>query len=106
MRTFKDWVKSDREIFFNLDEFGEVHIIDGDATTCIFESDVYEDMDERSSRYGGVYNKLLTLFVKAEDLVQRPQISEYMEIDGERYEVVNVDDTSKLYEISLQRYDY
>lgn len=107
MSLFKDFVISDLDTFLNLEEFAYDHIIDDKKIKCVLDSDIFQERrasgDEK--RAGGVYEDVISLFVKMEDIT-KPKISDRMMVDGEFYTVKNVIETDGLFEIQLLKNDY
>lgn len=55
MANFKDFVKRDLETFINLDEFAEIHHIDGMPVKSIIDSDVLQIYSNvKAEQYDGV----------------------------------------------------
>lgn len=86
MANFKDFVKYDLDTFINLEEFAEVHHIDGKPVKSMIDSDVlqiYSNM--KAEQYDGVYRSVLALYVKEYDLGYRPVRDQHLDIDGSIY---------------------
>lgn len=106
MTNFKDFLDEDVDVFINLDEFADIHTIDGIELKCVIDTDIYDERGNASNdRLGGVFNDMISVFVY-KDLIERPNIDELMEIDDEYYKVVGVKSSERLYEIKLSRNTY
>ena len=107
MSAFKDFLKSDLDIFINLDEFADYHKINDKEIKCIMDSDIFDERSTTKSdaRSGGVYEDSISLFVKMED-IEKQSISEILTVDGEDYKVIKVTESEKLFEIQLMLNTY
>ena len=87
MSRFKDAVKADvKSVFLNLDEFADMHDINGASIRCVV------DVDEAASQFVGVFNNTVTVYVAAGDMTP-PVEGEIFRLDGSLHEVrrVNVE---------------
>jgi hypothetical protein len=107
MSAFQDCLGADLGTFLNPDEFGKVHDVDGQHVTCIFDSDIYEDLKYSAQRelFGGIYVSTKVLFVKAADLPDRPVKGQHIRIDGELYLVTECAENAGMLEIILEAND-
>ena len=86
MTNFKDFVKHDLDTFINLEEFAEVHHIDGKPVKSMIDSDVLQIYSNvKAGQYDGVYRSVLALYVKEDDLGYRPVRDQHLDIDGSIY---------------------
>lgn len=86
MTNFKDFVKHDLDTFINLEEFAEVHHIDGKPVKSMIDSDVLQIYSNvKTEQYDGVYRSILALYVKEDDLGYRPVRDQHLDIDGSIY---------------------
>ena len=86
MTNFKDFVKHDLDTFINLEEFAEVHHIDGKPVKSMIDSDVLQIYSNvKAEQYDGVYRSILALYVKEDDLGYRPVRDQHLNIDGAIY---------------------
>lgn len=79
--SLKDIIKADiDDVFLNLEDFGEEHVIDGRMITWV------EDSDELKARQGSndlsVTESSLLFFAKNSDLPKQKAIGEKLIIDG------------------------
>ena len=107
MKTFKDYAQDfDLDIFINLDEFADDHLINGNLLKCVIDNDVFDERSTLSGdRSGGVFKDMISIFIKKED-IEKPLIDEMITVDDEDYRVVEVKENMRMYEIELTRYDY
>lgn len=102
MMRFKDCLKSDIATFFNLDEFAEMHEIDGYKVPAVIDSDILKIRSQnRSERYEGVFKGEIAVYVKTEDLPFRPVYGQDLRLDGKLYFVVECSEDMGVLEITL-----
>lgn len=102
MPKLRDYLASDLATFLNLDEFAEMHDIDGLQVAAVVDSDVLKiRSDRKSERYDGVYAAELAVYVKAADLPNRPVYGQHMRLDGKLYLVVECTEAEGILEIVL-----
>lgn len=109
---FKDCAAHDIEaVFFCLDEFAEVHNIDGADMPVVMEADTVAD---RASHWEagakqnfdtGLYNAHLTLYVKARDYGKRPKVGKVLNFDNglTQYRVLNWREDAGVYLMTVER---
>lgn len=86
MKTFKDFLNEDLNVFFNLGEFAEMHNIDGEEMPAIVDSELTQILSNRKEeRFDGVYSAEIALFVKVEDMPEKPVYGQQMRVDDELY---------------------
>lgn len=107
--NFKDVLKEDvYNVFINLDEFGEEHIINGKMAIVVIDDDLSDDTvninlaGEATRGNSGLYNNQKILYISTEDLPGKPKVNSYMEIDGKRHIVTASSIQSGLYKITLE----
>lgn len=106
--TFKEQIAKDNQnVFLNLDEFGELHLVNGKKMLVLV--DTLEQID-REKRYqfkhslyaDGVYLKELLIYVKDSDFGKLPKIGSKVEFDRSTYTVSDAIDEDGIYSISLE----
>jgi len=86
MAGLKDFIKQDLDTFINMNEFAEIHNIDGVPVKSIIDSDVLQIYSNvKAEQYDGVYRSVLALYVKEDDLGYRPVRDQHLNIDGAIY---------------------
>ena len=83
MSSFKDMVQADRGIFLNIDEFGELHKVEGNDITVVIDDNTLRE--RQSGAEVGVAESSLLLFAYAEDLPARRSSGESINVDGREY---------------------
>lgn len=84
--SFKDMVQQDRGIFLNIDEFGEVHRVEGQNITVVIDDNTLRE--RQGGAEVGVAESSLLLFAYVEDLPPRREAGESINVDGREY-IVN-----------------
>ena len=106
--TFKEQIASDAQnIFLNLDEFADYHVINKKRMPVIFDSN---EMIDREKRYqykrslyaDGVYLKELLIYVRAEDFGDLPPVGRTLIMDGKTYTISDAVDEYGVYSLSLE----
>lgn len=104
MPNFKDFVQDDLTVFFNPDEFGEIHNIDGNDVLVVIDADTLrEKVVNGASMYpthSGVMLSEFMMFVKVDD-IQKPDVGQYITVDGDEYMVTDVTEAAGVYQITL-----
>lgn len=100
MSSFKDYLAKDADIFFNSNEFGEWHNIDGADKLIIIDQDLLE---HRKIKYAeGTYSGDLLFYIKKSDLDERPLEDSVMRYDDEPMKVSKVQEDIDTYIITLE----
>jgi len=111
-KTFKDFAAEDvDEVFFCLDEFAETHNIDGKDMPAVIETDQLKDHSahwEAGAKQNfdtGLYDAVLTLYVKAEDYGAKPKIKKKLILDKDpkMFQVLDVTEESGVYRMQIGR---
>lgn len=106
--TFKEQVAWDNSnIFMNLDEFSDIHIVNGKEMIVQIDNN---EMINREKRYrykrnlyaDGVYVKELLIYVRAEDFGKLPAVGRTLTFDGKSYTVSDAVDEEGIYSLSLE----
>ncbi len=85
MSSFKDMVASDRDIFLNIDEFGEFHKVEGVRIKAVIDD--YALIESKSGARLGIAASALILYAKSGDLPEERAAGESLSIDGKEYTV-------------------
>lgn len=92
-----------KNIFLNPEEFGEIHMVDGDEITIIIdENELIEREKKVQTMAEGLHNKQLLIFVSEKDFGPEPLINRCLELDGEYYTITDVSSEMGIYAISLE----
>lgn len=104
MSLFKDIVQADRKrVFLNLDEFGDVHTIDGKEMTVIVDNN---EMLEREKRYkvhdDGLFVRQFLIYVSGEDFGPLPAVGRLLKLDKKPFRITDAINEDGIYSISLE----
>ncbi len=106
--TFKEQIAHDNKvIFMNLNEFSEIHTVNGKEMAVLIDSN---EMIDREKRYqykrslyaDGVYMKELLIYVKAEDFGKLPAVGRILTLDGKTYTISDAIDEDGIYSLCLE----
>lgn len=84
MSFFKDLVAADRDIFINIDEFGDEHDIDGNVIKVVLEDEQIKEIDDTEA----LSESAVVMFAKTEELGDRKMRGETLYIDDVGYTVL------------------
>lgn len=87
MKTFKEQVSADLEVFINLDHFGEIHTIEGQKVKVVLDDDKL--VERQGGAELGVAEADLLLFAHAADLPSKKAPGSALNIDGREYIVTD-----------------
>lgn len=108
MSGFKEQIaKDNKNIFMNLDEFSETHVINGKEMSVLIDNN---EMVNRETRYkwqrglygDGVYVKELLIYVRAEEFGALPAIGRTLTFDKKTYLVSDAINEDGIYSLSLE----
>lgn len=99
MSAFQDLVKKDLDIFFNPDEFGEEHNIDGKTVVCVVDDQTYRD--RKNGAEFAIAQSTVFLFAKSKDLPTRREPGEELRLDGVPYTIETWDEDMGVSSVSL-----
>lgn len=106
--TFKEQIAKDvNNVFMNLDEFSDVHNVNGKDMPCQIDNNELVDREKRyqykRSLYAdGVYLKEVLIYVKAEDFGKLPAVGRSVTLDGKAYIVSDAIDEQGIYSLYLE----
>lgn len=106
--TFKEQIAQDnRTIFLNLDEFADIHTINGVEMAVQIDGN---ELIEREKRYSsrndlhtdGVYLKELLIYVRAEDFGPLPAVGRVIQFDKKTYVITDAINEGGIYSLALE----
>lgn len=102
--TFKESVQRDiDEVFFNVDEFSDLHTIDGVQMPAMIDDMENIEREKRmKSKMDGIYARQVLLYVKASAFGGLPSQGRLMTLDGRKYTVVDATDEGGVYTLTLE----
>jgi hypothetical protein len=100
--TFKEQMAADMAVFFNVDEFADIHDINGYQVSAIIEKAGTKAFSNRQSeQYDGFYAGEVTVYVKAAALPVAPVRGQTLKLDGKLYYVVECVDEAGMLVIQM-----
>lgn len=92
MRVFKEQMEKDFDaVFFNRDEFAELHSIDGKEIPVVVDNDTLLALKlGANADSDGIFEDAKMFFVRKKDLAYEPVIGQLMDFDGETYPIGNI----------------
>ena len=106
--TFKEQIAHDNSaVFMSLDEFSELHTVNGKKMVVQIDSNEMIDREKRfrhkrSPYADGVYIKELLIYVKAEDFGKLPAIGRILTLDGKTYTISDAINEEGIYSLCLE----
>ena len=106
--TFKDQIRRDNHmIFMNLDEFSDIHVVNGKKMAVQVDNNEMIDREKRyqykrSLNADGVYLKELLIYVKAEEFGKLPAVGRILVFDGKSYTISDAVDEDGIYSLCLE----
>ena len=102
MGNFKDQMAADMAVIFNLDEFAQMHDINGQQVNCIVDIDSFKVRPGgEQQQYDGIFYAVKKLFVKVADLPKRPRQGKKFSLDDEPYVVIDCAEQDGVFEITI-----
>lgn len=95
---------ADGRVFFNADEFGDWHIVNGARVLCLHGSPSYKPKTVGRIK-GGIHTGSSFIFIRVREFARCPKPNEPIEIDGVRYDITSVEDDCGVYVIEYGRFD-
>mgnify|MGYP001105854398 CR=1 FL=1 len=92
MISFEEQIEKDfDDTFFNLDEFAELHMIDGKKIPVVKDSETLMQLNlGKTAHSDGIFTDSIVLFVQKKHMEYEPVIGQIMEFDGVTYPIDNV----------------
>ncbi len=92
MRSFKEQLEKDfDDTFFNLDEFAELHTIDGKEIPVVVDNEILIELNMgKTVNSDGIFTDSIIIFVQRKYLDYEPVIGQVIDYDGVTYLVDNV----------------
>lgn len=104
---FKEMIEEDiHEVFLDLDEFADIHDVDGREIPAIIDDTASKQRNWKASDNvidDGVFRKIRKLYVAKQDFGERPSAgARIFHLDGKPYLVRSVDEDDGVYQICLE----
>lgn len=102
---FKEMLFEDiKNIFLNVEEFGEIHTINQkEMLVVIDEMELTERSKKQieSGRIDGIYKRQILLYVARKDFGKMPAIGSNLNVDSSKWRVADVSNEGGVYSITL-----
>jgi len=102
---FQDQLVADlNKVFLNLNEFAEMHNINGIEVSCIIDTDSTQPLRAGIAKYDGTFKETIMLFISESNLPNEPKpaYNQRIIVDKHNYRIMHVDLNNSLYEILLE----
>jgi len=105
MEDFKKMIEEDiKEVFLDLEMFGEKHLVAGKECTIILDDMEKLRRNELYQDDKAVHKKQLFFYIAAEDLKKPPEIGRIIDIDGRDYAVTHMEVEDGIYAVTAEEY--
>lgn len=103
--SFKDQIKQDlSDIFLNLDEFGDLHRIEGKEVPVVIDSDIMAKLSKiGDNRIHGMDEADMVIMGKASDLPENLDPGRLLNLDGREVIVVTTTSEMGLVQIAVRQ---
>ena len=104
MSLFKEQLAKDAQaVFFNPNELGELHTIEGRQMVIVIDNDELRERQANSTNPDdGIHDAEILFYVKREDFQQRPAVDSWLSLDGKPYRVASALEDVVSYTIALK----
>lgn len=106
MSLFKEIVKRDiKQTFMNLDEFGELHKLNGKERLIIIDENELTEREKRTRTVDareGMHVKQLLFYIAAVDFGPLPSPGKILDLDGKKYVIMDAENEDGVYSISME----
>ena len=103
MSAFKDIIAADvHRTFLNIDEFSDLHTINGKEMPCQVDSNEQIEREKRFNQHmDGVYLNQKLIYVASSDYGALPKQGSLITMDGRKYLVADAIEEDGVYSITL-----
>lgn len=103
--SFKDQIKQDlSDVFLNLDEFADLHRIEGKEVPVVIDSDMLEKLSKiGDNRIHGMDEADMVIMGKASDLPEKLDPGRLLNLDGREVIVVTTTSEMGLVQIAVRQ---
>ncbi len=105
MISFKEQVKADLDVFVSMEEFAEIHNINGEDVACVLQGLTTKEQITQANNtpaYDGISGISRVLHIKSADLAEPVIQGNVMEVDGEMFRIGEVVEDMGLTTINLE----
>lgn len=107
MSYFKDLVTKDLDIFFNPDEFGEVHKLDGQEMIVVITTDSHGSaslVSDKDLSQSGIHGADFYLYVKKKDCPIKFSAGKILNLDGKETQILKVAEETEVLILTLKQF--
>lgn len=107
MSSFKDYLAKDIQVFLNLDEFADLHKLEGKLMPVVVDESGFKEFSgtlQMENTMEGIFQSTLTIYVSASDY-KKPDVGARIDFDDKYYDVVGVSELGGLLKIDLASYE-
>lgn len=105
MDTLKDMIQEDiKEVFLDLNMFGEEHMVGGKKMTIIFDD---AEKLRRNSLYQdnkAIYSSRILFYASSEDFKKKPELGRTIDVDGRSYKILQAEQEDGMYVIMAEEF--
>lgn len=105
--NFREAMEDDiKNVFLDIDTFGEVHTVNGKEITVCIQDGLFTEPDGRlnANKRMGIFADSRIMYVSAQDL-GKPKVGTDLNVDGKMYKVSAALDEGGIRRIELERKD-
>ena len=102
--SFKEILAQDvKQVFLNPAEFGETHLVNGEPMTIVLDDvENIEREKKMKSHMDGIYTRQVFFYVASADFGPLPKQGGMIDLDGQKYIVVDATDECGIYAITME----
>ena len=106
--TFKELTAMDNQnIFLNVNEFGELHIVNGKRMLVVIDCNELLEREKRyrarDARYAeGMFLKEILIYVREDEFGSLPKVGSMVKFDGKSYEVKDAINEDGIFSLTLE----
>ena len=102
--SFKEILESDvHEVFMNINEFSDVHMINGKKMAIQIDSNEQIEREKRMNQHvDGIYKNQKLMYVAASDFGKLPAQGSKVTVDGKLYTVTDAISEGGIYSITIE----
>lgn len=101
--SFKEIINKDIEnVFFNIEEFGEIHTINEVEQKILIDNDELEKIKLKDN--SGNFKGNILFYINKKDLDFTPKIQIFMNLDNKKYRVSDFSEDLGVYQIILEAF--
>lgn len=101
---FKEMLESDvHEVFMNIDEFSDMHMVNGKEMAVQMDSNEQIEREKRMNQHAdGIYVNQKLIYVAASDFGSLPAQGSKLLLDGKMYKVADAVSEGGIYSITIE----